>query len=40
MNNWNDDKWSTYITSITISGAMIGALFSGNFTKYGKKRMI
>ena len=40
MNNWTDDNWSTYITSITISGAMIGALFSGNFTKFGKKRMI
>ena len=40
MNGWTDDSWSTYITSITISGAMIGALFSGNFTKFGKKRMI
>ena len=40
MNNWTDDKWSTIITSITIGGAMIGALLSGNFTKYGKKKMI
>ena len=40
MNGWTNDNWSTYITSITISGVMIGALFSGSFTKYGKKRMI
>ena len=40
MNGWTNDNWSTYITSITITGAMIGALFSGSFTKYGKKRMI
>ena len=43
MNGWTNDQatsWSTTITSITIGGAMIGALFSGNFTKYGKKRMI
>ena len=40
MNGWEDDKWSTIITSVTIGGAMMGALFSGKFTKYGKKRMI
>ena len=40
MNGWTDDKWSTYITSITIAGAMLGSLLSGKFTKYGKKRMI
>lgn len=43
MNGWNDDQaqaWSTTITSITIAGAAIGALFAANFTKYGKKRMI
>ena len=43
MHGWSDDTaqtWSTTITSITIAGAMCGALFSGVFTKYGKKRMI
>ena len=43
MKNWTDEEkqtWNTAISSITILGAAVGALFSGSFTKYGKKRMI
>ena len=43
MNGWDHDQantWSTAITSITIGGAAVGALFSSSFVKYGKKRMI
>ena len=43
MNDWNDDEvntWSVTVTSVTNFGAMLGALFSGAFTKYGKKKMI
>ena len=43
MNDWDDDEintWSVTVTSVTNFGAMLGALFSGAFTKYGKKKMI
>ena len=43
MNGWDksqENAWSITVTSVTNVGVTIGALFSGAFTKYGKKRMI
>ena len=43
MKGWDEDTketWSVAVTSITNFGAMLGALFSGAFTKYGKRKVI
>ena len=43
MYEWSEsdkNKWSVAITVSTNAVAMCGALFSGAFTKYGKKNMI
>ena len=41
--NWNDstkNTWDIGITTVTNAGAMVGALGSGSFAKYGKLKMI